>query len=137
MIPSCCASTSAPCHVGCWDEIHVRNLARELAALCRHYLRHACEVFDGWNRLQHLVVEYIQATQDPRCERAWPLPAYREHPTTNGWGWIVNADCDDVLALVQAIEGPTVVRVTRRRDPAGFDRVSITETPTFRLPAMK
>lgn len=94
-------------------------------------------MFDGWDRLQHLLVDYIRAIQDPRCERAWPLPAYGGHPTTGGPGWAVNADCDDVLALVKAIEGPTVVRVTRRHDPDGFERVSITETPTFRLPAMK
>lgn len=135
-IPACCSTPGKACPVGCFDDVHVRDLARRFVKVCFTYLRGGCSPWHGWDALNDLAYEWQKATTDARCERDWPALTVGGHPCGFG-GWVVNASEDDILALIRAIQGPMDERVVRRRGADGIERVTALQEPTFRLPVMK
>lgn len=129
--PTCCATGTAPCPVGCFDELHVRALARTLVAAIFAYLRAKDEIGPDFRVLWAASFAYAQAAADPRAARAWPALTYHGLPC-DPRGWPSNASTDDLLDVATALRGPAVDTVTRHGPTA-----RVTTEWTFRLPPMR
>lgn len=135
-IPACCSSSAKPCDVLCFDDLHVRDVARRFVKACLAYLRGGSSPWDGWDAFNDLAFEYQKATTDTRSQRAWPLLTVGGHPC--GWaGWTVNASEDDILAVIRALQGPADERVIVLAAQDGIERRRALQEPTFRLPVLK
>lgn len=134
MTPTCCTKAAGPTHCGCFDEVHVRGLARALVAAIYRHLRTQDEygVGAGFRGLQDAAFEYQKAIRDPRSARAWSELTLGDHPCDAG-GWCVNVSDDEMARLAYRLRGPIVATV--RRHLGG--RLTIAEEATFRLPVMK
>ena len=123
-VPRCCSTPGQDCHVGCFDELYVRNLAKRLVKVCLAYLGEDDPIGRWWTPFQRAAAAYHEAIRDPRSHRAWPPLAFNGHPTTDWSGWAINASPEDVMALANAPRGPVAFRVERRSYPDGFERVT-------------
>lgn len=135
-IPACCSTPGKVCDVLCFDDLHVRDLARSFVKACLYYLRGGSSPWHGWEALNDLAFEYQKATTDARSQRAWPALTLGGHPCGFG-GWVVNATEDDILALIHAIQGPSDERVVLLPASDGLERRRVLQEPTFQLPVMK
>lgn len=132
-IPACAAHRSSPCPVGCYDDIHVRALAVELAEALRRFLTAGDRWHNAFDWLQRQAYDYAEAIRDPRSERAWPILSFDgKHPCDPG-GWCANVSNEEMADLYYAIRGPVVTQM--KQLPGGVVRVE--EIASYRLPAHK
>lgn len=131
-IPACSHNPASPCPVGCWDDVHVRALARELGRRLVALLTAGERWHSRFEPLVQAAYDYQEAIRDPRSERAWPVIGWDEQPCDPS-GWCANANTDEMADFYYKLRGPVTARTVRL--PGGAVRVE--ETPTFRLPAMK
>lgn len=132
-IPTCSAHPTTPCPVGCFDDVHVREVAEELAKYLRKFLK-AGERWHGLlEPLTRTAYDYRDAIQDPRSEREWPLLSFDGKSPCDPSGWCVNASNDEMADLYYALRGPIIARTKHLPD----GRVCVEEVATHRLPRPK
>ncbi len=132
MIPTCSTHPTTPCPVGCYDDVHVRALAVELADAMRRYLTAGERWHGRFEALIRAAYDYQNAILDPRSERAWPVIGWDGQPCDPS-GWCINATDDEMADLYYALRGPIVASASRLPD----GRVRVEETATHRLPTPK
>jgi hypothetical protein len=137
-IPACCSTPGKACHVGCYDEAHVRGQARVLVGAIFAFLQaNQDRRRDGWHeRWRHLdraAYEYQAAVLDPRSALAWPPIAFKGCRPCDPGGWCVNADDDEMADFAYRLRGPITSKA--HRAPNGV--ITVQEEPTFRLPPPK